>query len=152
MISLSSYINLSINKEQDPDKTITVPVKCFGIFNSIRKPSIPLEEFVNRVAFHSECSEACLIYSIIYIDKLISKGLAITEVNQHRLALVAMMVAAKYLDDEFFNNRAYSIIGGISNEELNKMEIQFLIGLDFKLAVHIEIYESWVRLIYAMSQ
>ena len=48
-----------------------------------------------------------------------------------RLLITAVMTAAKFFDDRYYNNEYYSKIGGISNEEINTLETEFLIFINF---------------------
>jgi hypothetical protein len=36
------------------------------------------------------------------------------------------MMAAKYYDDRYYNNEYYAKVGGISNNEINSLEREFL--------------------------
>lgn len=52
-----------------------------------------------------------------------------------RLLITAVMLAAKFFDDYFYNNEYFSKVGGISNMELNLLEIEFLNFINFSLYV-----------------
>ncbi|KAL5794024.1 hypothetical protein ACOSP7_002618 [Xanthoceras sorbifolium] len=41
------------------------------------------------------------------------------------------MVASKMMDDVHYNNAFYARVGGVSNAELNKLELEVLFLLDF---------------------
>ena len=45
------------------------------------------------------------------------------------------MLAAKFFDDRFYNNDYYARVGGISNKEVNVLEIEFLNLINFSLHV-----------------
>ncbi len=45
------------------------------------------------------------------------------------------MIAAKFFDDAFYNNEYYAKVGGISNLEVNHLEIEFLNLMNFSLFV-----------------
>lgn len=44
-------------------------------------------------------------------------------------------MAAKYYDDRYYNNEYYAKVGGISNNEINSLEREFLHYLNFRLYV-----------------
>ncbi len=46
-----------------------------------------------------------------------------------------MVIGAKYFDDVYFDNKIYSKIGGICLQEFNKLELEFLYFLNYKLYV-----------------
>lgn len=61
-----------------------------------------------------------------------------------RLLLINMTVACKFWDDQIFTNTYYADVGGISVEEFNKLEEEFLANwLQFKLYVQQEIYQTY---------
>lgn len=48
------------------------------------------------------------------------------------------MTAAKYYDDKYYSNEYYGKVGGISNTEINTLEIKYLSLIKFKLHVEAE--------------
>eukprot|EP00281_Chroomonas_sp_CCMP1168_P009059 CAMPEP_0206273900 /NCGR_PEP_ID=MMETSP0047_2-20121206/34862_1 /ASSEMBLY_ACC=CAM_ASM_000192 /TAXON_ID=195065 /ORGANISM="Chroomonas mesostigmatica_cf, Strain CCMP1168" /LENGTH=172 /DNA_ID=CAMNT_0053703067 /DNA_START=42 /DNA_END=557 /DNA_ORIENTATION=- len=54
------------------------------------------------------------------------------------------MAAAKFFDDEYYSNRHWAKIGGISLEELNSLELDFLFLLTFQLNVKVEDYKAFL--------
>lgn len=67
----------------------------------------------------------------------------ITSMNVHRLLVTSIMIAAKVVDDVHFNNAFYAKVGGISNTELNKLELNLLFCIDFKVQVSSHLFESY---------
>lgn len=53
----------------------------------------------------------------------------------HRIILSALVVSIKNIEDDYYDNVFYSEIGGMSVSELNSIEFEFLILLDFYLFV-----------------
>jgi Cyclin. len=45
------------------------------------------------------------------------------------------MLAAKFFDDHYYNNEYYAKVGGISNKEINILEVEFLNYINFNLYV-----------------
>lgn len=52
-----------------------------------------------------------------------------------RLVLTATVLAAKFLDDEYYTNRHYAKVGGVSLAELNSLEMHMLTLLAYRLRV-----------------
>lgn len=102
-------------------------------FVSKRKPAIPLINYIKRIINYSEASNEAFILSIFYIYKLKDKinENFINEYSIHRIYLTSLLISIKYIDDIFYNNRHYSLVGGISVFELNKMELEFLSRMNF---------------------
>jgi Cyclin len=85
-------------------------------FIATRKPTISIEQYAKRIATKSGCSEACFVYAVVMAERLLRRGVIISPMNVHRLLLVMLMIAVKFLDDDYYNNEAFAKIGGISNE------------------------------------
>ncbi len=62
-------------------------------------------------------------------------GNKVNKNNLDSLLITAVMLAAKFFDDRFYNNEYYSKVGGISNKEINILEIEFLNYINFNLYV-----------------
>ncbi|KAG8982783.1 hypothetical protein FRB90_006545, partial [Tulasnella sp. 427] len=61
--------------------------------------------------------------------------LVIDSYNIHRLIIAGVTVASKFFSDVFYTNSRYAKVGGLPTQELNKLELQFLLLNDFRLAI-----------------
>jgi len=55
------------------------------------------------------------------------------------------MLAAKFFDDQYFNNAYYGKVGGVNGKEINSLEIEFLFMINFNLYVTDKEYEMYNR-------
>ncbi|KAG1753080.1 hypothetical protein EDD22DRAFT_914257 [Suillus occidentalis] len=62
-------------------------------------------------------------------------------VLEFRIAVAALMMANKFLDDNTYTNKTWSEVSGI------EMEKEFLAGIDFNLYISKKTYESWMHLL-----
>ena len=98
-------------------------------FQSSYAPELSINSYLVRIQKYSKCSDACLVNTLIYIDKLIlTSGLFLTRLNIHRLLITSLMLAAKFHDDIFYNNSFYAKLGGLPLQELNLLEVMFETG------------------------
>ncbi|KAK9467259.1 cyclin-domain-containing protein [Lipomyces arxii] len=58
--------------------------------------------------------------------------------NIHRLVIAGVTVASKFFSDVFYKNSRYAKVGGLPLEELNHLELQFLLLSDFRLSIPLE--------------
>lgn len=110
--------------------------------NSI--PQIPLAAFVKRIAWFSECSNACFVLSLEYIHRLRIRKPEV-KVNAHvahQLLITCIMVSAKFFDDKFFNNTFYARLGGLPVAVISGLEMQLLFFLNFDLHVLPDQYKA----------
>jgi hypothetical protein len=117
--------------DKNPDYVATV-------FHARSVPGVSIKDYLQRVVKCSKCSQECLILALVYIDRMTegSKNFIIRSLNIHRLLITGVMIAAKFFDDAYYSNQYYAKVGGISNKEINILEIEFLNFINFSLYVH----------------
>lgn len=114
-------------------------------FHSSRIPGITMPDYFKRIAKYSFCSAECHIIALIYIDRFCAaKQLPLTFRSIHRLVITCVMIAAKLRDDIYYSNDYYASIGGVSNRELNELEVDMLSAIDWKTHVRSEEFNRYV--------
>ena len=75
-------------------------------FEGNRSP-ITASKYVQRILKYGRVSECCFLVAVIYIERLKLAGHAIrlSSTSLQRLLAVAVMVAAKFLDEPFYANK-----------------------------------------------
>lgn len=126
-------------------ESITSLENTHAVWVALSEPGISLCDYALRLLTYMHCSPSCLIVSIIYIDRLIqlNGNISIHSLTIHRLLLAAMVVAAKYWDDEFYKNSYYARVGGLPIGELNKLEADFCFELNFELHIDPELFAHY---------
>lgn len=122
----------------------TIKTKDVTIFHGLRAPTISIQQYIDRIFKYGACSPSCFVIAHIYMDRFLQKTDGhLTSLNVHRLLITSVMVAAKFIDDAFFNNAYYARVGGVSTAEMNRMEVKFLFSLDFRLQVNVETFHKF---------
>lgn len=81
---------------------------------------------------------------MIYIDRLIQRNnFLLTELNVHRVVITAILLAAKFFDDAYYNNCYYAKVGGVLVAEMNGLEVDFLFRINFSLHVTPDVFEKY---------
>lgn len=57
------------------------------------------------------------------------------------------MIAIKSFEDKYYKNDYYAKVGGISAKEINRLEIEFLVLIDFRLYVSYEVFSHFRELV-----
>ncbi|KAF4382619.1 hypothetical protein F8388_015447 [Cannabis sativa] len=119
--------------------------KSLKAFHGVRAPSISIAKYLERLYKYSSCSPSCFVVGYVYIDRLLHKypDSLVVSINVHRLLVTTIMVASKMLDDVHYNNAFYARVGGVSNAELNKLEVELLFLLDFGVVVSSGVFEIY---------
>ena len=86
-----------------------------------------------------------LILSVIYIDLFCEKyKFVLTLNNIYRLILISVFISLKYNEDTLINTKTYATIAGVSPEDLNNLEYQMCVALDFSFYVKSEHYQQYL--------
>lgn len=112
-----------------------------SVFFSISKPEISTEEYVQRLVNYTQCSPSVFVLMLVYLDKVgsMNSRLRITAYNLHRLLITTLMLSCKMLDDQCFSTGHYAKVGGIPTaREMNRLEMQFLRYVDFRMHVPVD--------------
>ncbi|KAI8854522.1 cyclin-domain-containing protein, partial [Chytridium lagenaria] len=114
---------------------------------------LPLKKFIREILRRSRTSFSTLQLALLYIvrlrSQLTAKASVVTGARPHatlcgrRMLLSALIVAAKYLQDRNYSNKAWAKIAGLPLEEINLNEMEFLRIMDYDLYVSQKTYTSW---------
>ncbi|MCD7451319.1 Cyclin-U1-1 [Datura stramonium] len=121
--------------------------KNFNAFHGVRAPNISIPKYLERLYKYTNCSPSCFVVGYVYIDRLGHKypDSLLVSLNVHRLLVTSVMVASKMLDDAHYDNAFYARVGGVSNAELNRLELELLFLLDFGVNVSARVFESYCQ-------
>lgn len=104
-------------------------------FYSKKPPPISLEDYLMRI--HKFCPMSTGIYlaTSVYIHRLAveERAIPVTRRNCHRLLLAGLRIAMKALEDLSYPHRRFAKVGGVSENELARLEISFCFLTNFEL-------------------
>ncbi|KAF8621844.1 hypothetical protein AX15_007464 [Amanita polypyramis BW_CC] len=126
-------------------------------FMSRSTPPSPLQlavtptfvQFMRKLLETTQVSQSVIVLSLHFIYRLREKNrfTPAQSGSEFRIAVAGLMMANKFLDDNTYTNKTWSEVSGIDLNEVNKMEREFLLGVDFNLYVDKPTYESWLNLL-----
>lgn len=104
-----------------------------------------IREYAERMERYLHCSDECFILCILYIERMVQchSQFVVTDLNVHRLLLTSLVVAAKFHDDVYRSNAHYAKVGGVTVNELAKLEAHFLKKLDWRVHVMADEYSKY---------
>lgn len=103
-------------------------------FHSKAAPAITPVAYMTRIATFINVDPCILLILLYYIDKLSPDYLTITSLTVHRFLISAICCGSKALSDSFATNSRYAKVGGVELVEMNALEREFLIAIDWRLA------------------
>ena len=114
------------------------------VFSSNTIPNISICDYLLRIQTYSFIEKSTLILSLIYIDRLCQHcKLTLTFYNIHRVLFGAILIAIKYNEDKFYDNKYYSDIAGVDLKELKSIEYKFVELINFKMYVSDDIFNKY---------
>ena len=114
------------------------------IYTSRKLPEISVNDYIVRIAKYMKIEDSTLILALIYIDRITRKRkIFVNEYNVYRLFFMSVVVATKYNEDKHYSNTYYAKIGGVELEQLNQMECEFVMSINFDLFVEAKVYDKY---------
>ncbi|KAI9487747.1 MAG: cyclin-domain-containing protein [Benjaminiella poitrasii] len=105
-------------------------------FHSRTPPNISLSDYLRRIVKYTSVEKSCLLILLIYIDRVceLHPHFTISSLTVHRFLITAVTVSSKALCDSYCTNSHYAKVGGISTQEINALELEFLSLIDWHLS------------------
>ena len=69
--------------------------------------------------------------------------MSLTFYNIHRILFAAILIAVKYNEDNFYDNKYYAEIAGVKIKELKIIEFTFVELINFKMYVSNELFDKY---------
>lgn len=145
-------------------------------FHGTNVPGISLHAYLARVLKYCPVTNEVFLSLLVYFDRIAKKAnnlkakknkptehdqdnknddesgeseqlFVMDSYNIHRLIISGITVSSKFFSDIFYKNLRYAKVGGLPLEELNYLELQFLLLLDFKLMITVEDLQNYADLL-----
>lgn len=138
-------------------------------FHGTNIPGISLHAYLTRVLKYCPVTNEVFLSLLVYFDRIAKKAnnlrrkkkedegdegeegeqlFVMDSYNIHRLIILGITVSSKFFSDIFYKNLRYAKVGGLPLEELNYLELQFLLLLDFKLMISVEDLQNYGDLLH----
>jgi len=106
-------------------------------FYSKATPPIPITDYLLRIHRFLPMSTAVCLAASLYIHRLavVEQAIVVTRRNSHRLLLAALRIAMKAIEDATYSLTRFARVGGVSNDEMQRLEISFCFLTSFELMV-----------------
>ncbi|PVU87558.1 hypothetical protein BB561_006293 [Smittium simulii] len=103
-------------------------------FRSKAAPQISVHEYLLRINKYCPLELVVVLSITIYFERLAARGtIVLDKLSVHRLLVAALVVSSKLNSDVFYTNTRYAKVGGLPPNELARLELAFLLALDFEL-------------------
>ncbi|KAJ0914220.1 putative cyclin PHO80, Cyclin-like superfamily [Helianthus annuus] len=115
------------------------------VFDCYERPDMSILSYLERIFKYTKAGPSVYVVAYVYIDRFCRSQpeFRITAWNVHRLLITTIMVASKYVEDMNYRNSYFARVGGITTKEMNKLELDFLFLMNFKMHVNVSVFESY---------
>jgi hypothetical protein len=110
-------------------------------------------KFVSQILTSTRLPSTTILLGMNYLAKRVNMmkaaGQTLTNEGQvWRMLTIALLLGSKFLDDNTFQNKSWSEVSGISVQELNSLEYQWLSAINWCLYVNLDTsddYKAWLK-------
>lgn len=152
--------NNNNNNEAENNSTGEQPTDSFSCnvlaFHGRNVPAISLHAYLSRILKYCPTTNEVFISLLVYFDRIAQRANSKSNTSQmfvmdsyniHRLIIAGITVASKFFSDVFYKNSRYAKVGGLPVEELNHLELQFLLLTNFRLMISLEELQRYADLL-----
>lgn len=145
--SLTKIIpDIVIENLKNKDNMLIIEKQKRYFFHSNLQTKISIHAYLERILKFSHCEESTLVIGLIFIDRICEiNNLLLTPNNVHRLILISIISAIKYNEDECYSNGYYAKVGGITLEEINRLEYEFLKLMRYSMFINGGLYHKYYQ-------
>ena len=153
---LTNKSNEESEKEKNEDENgelilLSTTMIEMEIFNTNKKPSVPVKKFLERVVKYCQPEPSTFIMSLIYLDNILLKTKTkLTCMNSYKLFYSCFVLSMKFNEDRHNSNKFYAKVCGVNINDFLLMEYRALKYLDFSLFIQTETYELYYNNIYSV--
>ncbi|KAF2268041.1 hypothetical protein CC78DRAFT_34285 [Lojkania enalia] len=103
-------------------------------------------KWVHQVLCATRLPSATILLSMFYLSTRMPmlSGQPKTDSHLFRLLTISLVLGSKFLDDNTFINRSWSEVSGIPVADLNLLEMEWLVAIEFKLHRDPTEQQGWV--------
>ncbi|KAJ6972084.1 cyclin-U2-1-like [Populus alba x Populus x berolinensis] len=115
------------------------------VFDCHETPDLTIQSYLERIFRYTRAGPSVYVVAYAYIDRFCQANpeFRIDARNVHRLLITTIMVASKYVEDMNYRNSYFARVGGLTANVMNKLELEFLFLMGFKLHVNVSVFESY---------
>ncbi|KAH3756992.1 cyclin, N-terminal domain protein [Pelomyxa schiedti] len=100
-------------------------------------PNVSVEWYLGRIVQYSGSTFSSMVASVVLIERALDSNpdFRLTNGNIHRVVLASVLISSKFFEDQFYPNSYYARVGGVSDQEMNELELAFLALVRFDLYI-----------------
>lgn len=137
-----------VSAKLDYDMDVMTDFVCESALQVITPGRMAPQSFrkwVHQVLCATRLPSATILLSMFYLSNRMPMLAGEPKIDHHlfRLLTIALVLGSKFLDDNTFINRSWSEVSGIPVGELNRLEMEWLNAIDYKLHRDPAEHQGW---------
>ncbi|AIN98818.2 cyclin 10 [Leishmania panamensis] len=146
-------LNGAANAECSPPRcangkaTLPSPQAELNAFSTREVPAISVHDYLKRIVKYTYVSPSVLVCACLYLDRLLCmhECMLLHPYNVFKLFLTSTRMASKIMDTRTLNNRDFSVVGGVTNDDLNALEFIMVELLQNRLYFSRNTFDEYCR-------
>jgi hypothetical protein len=115
------------------------------IFTGSSVPDLTIPKYIKRLTSYFKCYRSIQLTALIIIDKFCQAAkITINKLTVHRLIAISYIIATKYLEDDHYSNKFYSVVCGFDLKEVNALELIMLQTLNFDIFIDSKLFDTYL--------
>lgn len=133
------FIESTYCTEKNPSQAEMGNYKCF---QCVSIPTITITDFLIYVINRTTCSNSSMVLMVIILQLLRYRcpDLQINILTIHRLVLISLLTASKFIDDNYDGNLRFAKVSNLNLKEINLLEVELLFLISFDLHHQLDMY------------
>jgi hypothetical protein len=110
---------------------------ALNAFSTREVPPISVHDYLKRIVKYTYVSPSVLVCCCLYLDRLLAMypSFLLHPNNVFKFLITSARVCSKIMDTRTLNNRDFSVVGGVTNEDINALEFMFVQLLQNRLYI-----------------
>ncbi|KAG5477846.1 hypothetical protein LSCM1_05148 [Leishmania martiniquensis] len=116
-------------------------------FSTREVPAISIHDYLKRIVKYTYVSPSVLVCGCLYLDRLLCMhpSMLLHPYNVFKLYLTSTRMASKIMDTRTLNNHDFSVVGGVTNDDLNALEFRMVELLQNRLYLSRDTFDVYCR-------
>ncbi|TPP44989.1 Cyclin family protein [Leishmania donovani] len=116
-------------------------------FSTREVPAISVHDYLKRIVKYTYVSPSVLVCGCLYLDRLLCMHpcMLLHPYNVFKLFLTSTRMASKIMDTRTLNNHDFSVVGGVTNDDLNALEFLMVELLQNRLYFSRDTFDEYCR-------
>ncbi|RKO97140.1 hypothetical protein CAUPRSCDRAFT_1872, partial [Caulochytrium protostelioides] len=104
-------------------------------FHAKKPPPISVDAYLTRIIRYTPIEPPFLLVILVYLDRYWARypHFVLSSLTVHRFVMATIVVASKLYLDRFASNAYFAKVAGTSLAELNALELELCLRLDWDL-------------------